>query len=114
MPERSFVSHLRTCIGAGKDALESSRESRDQLQGLLRDYVEAVQSIELEREEEDNESVRSALWEFDEHLSDLENAITDLQRGFATEVDQSFHSLEEASDYVTVTLFGRTKAGRAL
>ncbi len=113
MPERSFVSHLRTCIGAGKNALESSRKSRDQLQNLLRGYVEAVQSIELEREEEDNESVRSALREFDEHLSDLENAIADLQRGFATEVDQSFHSLEEASDYVTVTLFGRTKAGKS-
>lgn len=113
MPERSFVSHLRTCIGAGKDALERSRKSRDQLQDILRGYVEAVQSIELEREEEDNESVRSALSEFDEHLSDLENAIADLQRGFATEVDQSFQSLEEASDYVTVTLFGRTKAGKS-
>lgn len=113
MSERSLVSHLRTCIGAGKNALESSQKSRDQLQDLLRGYVEAVQSIELEREEEDNESVRSALREFDEHLSDLENAIADLQRGFATEVDQSFQSLEKASDYVTVTLFGRTKAGKS-
>jgi small GTP-binding protein len=113
MPERSFVSHLRTSIAAGKRALESSRDSRDQLQDLLRDYVEAVQSTELDRDEEDNEAVRSALREFEEHLSDLENSIADLQRGFATEVDQSFQSLEEASEYVTVTLFGRTKAGKS-
>lgn len=108
-----FMEHLARCMDAANAALGNCSASRDRLlkhlSGLAQHTTGRVRATPTKGSPE----TQAALSRFREQLGALERVLGQLIERSKDDLSSTYSALEQDSRFVTVMLFGRTRAGKS-
>lgn len=106
-------SALDEAANAAAQALKVSKPETEALLLVLRDYMSRVQESQVEVPQGSSESIRDVVHSFSTKYDALRSRLDVLLSNAATELSNAFADLEHNEAFVTIMLFGRTKAGKS-
>lgn len=111
--DAKFEGYLRAAARAARAALSKVEPFRDELLTTLSNFEEAVASAHICGDSEGAASVRAAIEEFERQYGELRAKLDGLVDQTAASLANGYVDLERDADYVTIMLFGRTRAGKS-
>lgn len=109
----SLEDQCGACVSAAQDALSRASTWREKLRELLRRHSERVARLELQRDEISHPKAGELLDELSVRFDGLKQELVVMGDQLEAELNASFKALGDSAGFVTVALFGRTKAGKS-
>ncbi len=112
-PDPALMAALAAAARAASQALEASRPESLALLQTLDAFVAKVQASHVEVPQGSNENVREVVESFKTKYDALKARLDGLFGGAVKEIAKALEDAERDVNFVTLTLFGRTKAGKS-
>lgn len=106
-------THLFECAREARAALHRAAVWRSRLELILEDHSVRVERVALPRVGATNVPLRQLQEQFSQKLEELKGELEAIGVRLKTGLGASFRALEENAGFVTIALFGRTKAGKS-
>lgn len=104
---------LEQCKKLSNEALKATLPRAQTLCELIDEYQVAVQGIQTTPNTTESNSVGEAVDAFDKHLNTVKDTLVKLTDAAQEDLQSSLSTLFKNSQYVTIALFGRTRAGKS-
>lgn len=105
--------HLGRAAEAATRALGAVRSDCDAMLAAIERFEKTVAAAELDVDQVETDAVRAALHSFAEDYANLRNRLDGLGERTAEGLARTYAELEREALFVTVMLFGRTRAGKS-
>lgn len=113
--ESTLEKTLRQCREIAAEALTKTDARTDHLHEILTNFREAVENINAETEsiESTTQSVSTTAEDFVKNVEELKSILVHMTSDAISELKKSLKTLEQNANFVTIALFGRTRAGKS-
>lgn len=108
-----LTHHLGRAAEAATRALIAVRSDCDAMLATIERFENTVAGAELDVDQVETDAVRAALHAFVEDYANLRNRLDGLAERTAEGLARTYAELEREALFVTVMLFGRTRAGKS-
>lgn len=104
---------LKEAATAARKSLHETRPFRKSVIELIEAFREASDNVQFDPEAGSSEEVKQALSAFAEQFDELQKKLDHLTGAAVKRLDSGYEELERNARFITVMLFGRTKAGKS-
>lgn len=112
-PHVDLQERLDVCVTSAREALSAAEAWRTRLHDVLQRYNRRVERVRLPRTRATDPELDELQREFARRVAELTGDLQAMGEAFGADLDESFERLQGSADFVTVALFGRTKAGKS-
>ncbi len=112
--ERKLFDALAVAEEAAKKSLRATKAHRDLLLSVIKDFELRVEASDIEVPSGKSEIIESTIKSFQLEYDKLRNMLDGLAERSAESLTRAYENLERDAHFVTIMLFGRTRAGKSI
>ncbi|MCG5541922.1 MULTISPECIES: GTPase [unclassified Halorhodospira] len=112
-PDPDFMQSLERAAEMAQHSLEAIAPERDCMLRILERFEEQIREASVQPAAGQNEAVQEAVRNFSEEFEKRRHLFEGLADRTCAQLAESYAQLERDAPYVTILLFGRTKAGKS-
>ena len=113
MPAAQWQPLLQEAASAAERSLHEMRPFRQAIIELAEEFREAASDVQFDTEAGSSEEVKQAVTAFAKQFEQLQERLDHLTGVAVDRLDAGYSELERNARFVTVMLFGRTRAGKS-